>query len=77
MGVVWIIISLPTEVCSELQGDSSVDAAAMRTIAQTFTNCRYRDARTRSLALGAIWARHSSLMGAKARADAIGGRLAG
>jgi hypothetical protein len=64
-------------VYRELENDSSVDAAAMRTIAQTFTNCRYRDARTRSLALGAIWSRYDSLKGAKFRADAIGRRLAG
>ncbi len=61
----------------DLENDRSVDAAVMRAIAQAFTSCRYRDARTRSLALGAIWSRHRSLMGAKARADAIGGRLAG
>ena len=60
-----------------LKNDETIDAEAMRKLAQEFTHCSYRNANTRNRALGAIWQRHRNLLSASYRAAANGGRLAG
>jgi len=61
------------EVYSELTSDERVKAADAKKIAKSFAG---KAGSSKADALGRIYARHSALMSARPKADAIGGRLA-